>query len=129
MSDYSLIFVYGILKRGFSADLTRQGGEFQGPAEIDGANLHPIGGGVGLRFTEDKLRKAHGELFLIPDRLWKWLDRIESNGFCYTRKEVDVYTEDGSRKAWVYEHTFPDMKYNEPFEDGCYHGGLGHANI
>jgi gamma-glutamylcyclotransferase (GGCT)/AIG2-like uncharacterized protein YtfP len=131
--DTSLIFVYGILKRGFSADLTKYGGKFLGKAEIVGANLHPIGGGVGLRFTEDTRRVAYGELFEIPNELWRWLDSIESNGFAYTRKIVPVILHNDSSggevildmlNAWVYEHTFPDMRYREPFEDGVYHAAL-----
>lgn len=80
---------------------------------------------------KDPLGIAHGELFEIRPELWPGLDRIESNGFCYTRKEVEVslvntpeahyeYEECGNVTAWVYEHTYPGFEYTNPIENGRY---------
>lgn len=112
----NIIFVYGILKRGFDLDLEENGGRFICPATLPGAVLHSIGSGVGLRFSEDPLEVVPwGELFLVPGRnTWRWLDTIESNGFCYTRKVVNVFPHAIPQlppRAWVYEHTFPGFDY------------------
>jgi gamma-glutamylcyclotransferase (GGCT)/AIG2-like uncharacterized protein YtfP len=120
--ESNLLFVYGILKRGFGADLEEQiDATFISEATIANAQLYGIGGGVGLRFeTTDS--PAIGEVFEIKsDRLWAELDWLESNGFCYTRKVVDVIsTTLGPLKAWVYEHTFPNMTYDHPLEGNVY---------
>jgi gamma-glutamylcyclotransferase (GGCT)/AIG2-like uncharacterized protein YtfP len=65
---------------------------------------------------------AKGEVFEIPDKLWPWLDDIEQNGFCYTRKVENVYfdTHGEFKEAWVYAHTFPGMKYTTPIESNEY---------
>lgn len=101
------LFVYGILKRGKSLDLTHKGCEFLGKAELPGATLYNVGHGVGLRLNDNKLSRAHGELFRIPASLWRWLDIVESNGHIYTRKIVHpVDDNDKVVTAWVYEHNF-----------------------
>src|SRR5271157_1217215 len=126
----NLLFVYGILKRGKSADLTQYGGKFIGVAKLEGAQLYHIGHGVGLRlepqsngdyFDLGEIVAAHGEVWEIPDPLWDWLDSIESNGFVYTRKVVTPEVHDTNGKggmvlmdAWTYVHTFPGMKYTSP---------------
>jgi|SRR6267378_234468 len=126
-SDF--LFVYGILKRGFILDLTRRA-EFIGEAMLPSAILYKIGSGVGLRFIEDNNRKVYGEVFKIPSRLWEWLDDIESNGVAYTRKIVEVAVGNpegpdyGWMMAWVYEHTFPGMKYDRPILNGVYNAHI-----
>jgi gamma-glutamylcyclotransferase (GGCT)/AIG2-like uncharacterized protein YtfP len=135
------LMVYGILKRGFALDLTKRGCKFLGEAQLPGANLYGMGykdatrtwTGVGLRLVEDPNRVAYGELFEMPEspevehgsRLWHWLDSIEQNGHCYTRKivavklpivccnECDEVVKHETEHAWVYEHTFPGCKYDE----------------
>ena len=123
------LFVYGILKKGYELDLATYGVWFIGEARIEGATLygiHPTGqgeySGVGLRL--DGLNTAYGELWEIPEYLWDWLDMIEQNNRCYTRKmvEVQVMDKDGagvtSVNAWVYEHTYPGFKYEYPIKGG-----------
>lgn len=129
----SKLAVYGILKRGFSLDLSKPeyGGKFLDDGIIQSAQLHAISYGVGLRFVEDPLQVAHVELFEIPDELWDWLDQIESNGRVYTRKVVQVHVEDLYKgydlttNAWVYEHMFLNTqeeydKYYPKIESGRY---------
>lgn len=113
-----LLFVYGILKRNFSLDLTKKGASFMGPDALPGAQLFQMGGGVGLRLDESfrDCPLAQGEVFEIPDSLWRWLDSIEQNGFCYTRRVVE--TKFGP--AWVYEHTFPGTQYRMPIPANDY---------
>ena len=150
----SKLFVYGILKRGYELDLTDYGATFIGEAHIPGAILYGIGKnwhheshpnegrefhGVGLAMGGPNIgpnRVAHGELWDIPDKLWDWLDQIEQNGFCYTRKVVPVLHKEDSRfsivaktyfnaeedhlvtDAWVYEYTYPGFDYANPIESG-----------
>lgn len=148
--DNNKLMVYGILKRGFALDLTKHGCKFLGECQLVGANLYgrefrdATGSwtGVGLRFDDDPEGVAYGELFEIPDRVehpegkrgwsvWDWLDSIEQNGYCYTRKIVRVEmwpekrhklesglvaTMDALERiqyAWVYEHTYPGCKYDK----------------
>ncbi len=134
----SKLFVYGILKRGYELDLSDYRAKFIGEAHIPGAVLYGIGKnwhheghpnegrefhGVGLGLDKDPGRVAHGELWDIPDTLWDWLDQIEQNGFCYTRKVVpvrldicpDVYK---TINSWVYEYTYPGFDYANPIESG-----------
>jgi len=127
--ENNLLFVYGILKRGFDADLLKYKAEFKGEAYIEGATLYRIGRGVGLRLGDSNTSAAYGEVFSVPtDRLWQWLDSIESNGLVYTRKVVPVNLfKDADGKgvaqvldAWVYEHTYPRMVYDRPIEGGVY---------
>lgn len=122
----SRLFVYGILKRGFPLDLKQYGGKFLGKARIAGTQLYHIGGGVGLRKTADLEAKAVGELWEIPNSLWRWLDDIEQNGFCYTREWFNaefVFKEDGDlTSAQAYVHSYPGMDYVNPVEGNDWHG-------
>ena len=115
-----LLLVYGILKRGKSLDLQANGCPFLGEATLDGANLYRIGGGVGLKLNEKGV--IHGEVFIVRDTLWPWLDEIEGNGFIYTRKVVRPTLKSGDVvRAWVYEHN-AKFRPEEKIEDGVYRG-------
>lgn len=137
----NLLFVYGILKRGYELDLTEHGARFVSKAHIPNAALYGIGrrwdheshpnesreySGVGLRLNIGPLWVAHGELFEIPDNLWDWLDGIENNGHTYERKVVRVELNramEGDRAdAWVYEHMHPFEKHDReiPIEGGIF---------
>lgn len=139
------LFVYGILKRGLELDLEQYGAEFVGEAHIPGAVLYGIGRnwhheshpndgrefhGVGLKLDVGPDGLAHGELWNIPDSLWDWLDGIEQQGFCYTRKVVPVrlnaypagapYDSEAYKtvNSWVFEYTHPAMKWENPIMSG-----------
>lgn len=137
------LFVYGILKRGYELDLSNHGARFLGEAHIPGAVLYGIGRvfrerdedqrrpwrGVGLGLDKDPNGVAHGELWDVTG-LWGWLDDIEQNGFCYTRKIVPVrlntlpagapYDSEAYKtvQAYVYEYTYPNFDYANPIEGG-----------
>lgn len=128
------LFVYGILRRGHVLDLEDRGCEFIGRAHMQGAVLHNLGGGVGLRLGGEK--NAYGELFRITDpKMWDWLDTIENNGWAYTRSIESVFrstmVSDGValhlHKAWVYVHTYygsdEDYKDIPIFEKGIFPKG------
>jgi gamma-glutamylcyclotransferase (GGCT)/AIG2-like uncharacterized protein YtfP len=113
--DSSKIFVYGILRKGFSLDLSNYGGMYVKDAEIKNAQLYWIGNrmGVGLRFEFSK-KPAQGEVWMIPNSLWSWLDEIEGvKRQVYTRRTA--YTTDRT-KVQLYEHTYPQMLYGDPIE-------------
>lgn len=123
--ENNLLFVYGILKRGFELDLRHYGATFVGESEITGASLYGIHDGVGLRLNDDPEEVAHGEIFTIPDELWGWLDTIETNGHVYERKEVLARStrRNDLIKVWVYEHIYmPVGWYSEDrkLKDGVY---------
>ena len=129
----SKLFCYGILKKGFGASLDQfKGTNFLGEAFLQGAQLHSIHTGVGLRFSGDPLEVAQGEVWEIPPDMWEWLDRIENNGRVYTRKIVTAVVEDSrdglqEHEAWVYEHVLfgPQAEYDlkwPKIESGCFGG-------
>lgn len=127
MNTTNKLFVYGILKRGFQLDLTKYGCKFLGEALLTGAVLHKIGDGTGLRFSEDPLEVAFGEVFEIDDvGLWAWLDEIEANGHNYNRVLTTSCIEDSRDglkeiECWVYEHiACGDYKDIPTFEDGVF---------
>ena len=121
-----LLFVYGILKRGFELDLSNYGGEFLGEAKLHGANIYSIGDGVGLRLSENSKDIVHGEVFEIPNNLWKWLDAIENHPYTYKREIVKVIRRIDNgisvMRAWVYIHqySFENYKNSKKFENGRY---------
>lgn len=134
MKETNLLFVYGILKRGFSLDLSLDKGcKFIGEAQLPGASLHAIGMGVGMRLHTTNT--AHGEVFEIPERLWKWLDGIEgvAHGvYARTLVKPAVTIEHAGHKeietvdAFAYEHVmWPSERYNAGnlIESGLYVGG------
>ena len=126
MIDNDLLFVYGILKKGHCLSLDEnEEATFVSDGYIRNAELYHIGGGVGLRLNVPGAT-AFGEIYQINDELWNWLDRIENNGITYTRKVVDVSTPNGSLKAWVYEHTYPEFEYTDPIEGGWYEVNEGY---
>ena len=116
------LFCYGILKRGFSLDLSREGAKFLGEATLQPANLYRIGQGVGLRIEDEG--KVYGEVFEIPPVMWKWLDRIENHPHTYQRQlvEASLYADDLSVigvNCWVYVHQHPEY-FGELIESGNY---------
>lgn len=122
----NLLFVYGILKRDYPLDLRHHGCIFESEGSITEATLYRIGSGVGLRFTPGVPEKAaFGEVFRVPtERIWNWLDYIESNGFTYTRRVVNVMATrpkiNTPVEAWVYEHTWPGYAYTDEILRGWY---------
>jgi len=114
-----LLFVYGILKRGFSLDLRNYDAQFIDKAEFPGAKIYRIGSGVGLSLSKDITDIVYGEVFRIPHSLWGWLDDIEGHPYNYKReiqhiycpkacKSKDLVYMDGYINAYVYIHQRPN---------------------
>jgi gamma-glutamylcyclotransferase (GGCT)/AIG2-like uncharacterized protein YtfP len=130
------LFVYGILKRGFSLDLTREGAKFLGEATLQHANIYKIGEGVGLLLEDEG--KVYGEVFEIPERLWRWLDNIEGHPYTYMRQQIQVMLYEAVDRAgsveyqgneiecWTYVHQHPEYM-NELIETGSYQQGGRYA--
>ncbi len=104
--------------------MTKYHAVFLGEAQIDGANLYRIGSGVGLRYGNGTV---YGELFEIPNNLWRWLDDIEGHPVNYKREIVDVAignpegADFGWLEAFVYVHQYPFEKHNHrKIESGRY---------
>lgn len=104
MESPDLCFVYGTLRRGFGNHwvMRRAGGQFVGeatsqtpfPLVIDGLPYlldHP---GEGLR--------VEGELYRIPDRGWKILDRLEGHPDFYRRRVERFVINESIIEAWAY---------------------------
>ena len=99
------LFAYGILKRNFQLDLENYGATFIGEAVLQEANIYKIGSGVGLKLEDEG--KVYGEVFEIPNKLWRWLDGIEGRPYNYDRMVVEpVLYKVGEAgievDAWVY---------------------------
>ena len=127
MEKTNKLFVYGILKRGFSLDLSREGAKFIGEAILQPANLYSIGAGVGLLLENEG--KVHGEVFEIPnERMWKWLDRIEGHPHLYQRQRVwPVLTHSNDEvEAYVYVYQRPEY-LGRLIESGNYDDNSGYA--
>jgi gamma-glutamylcyclotransferase (GGCT)/AIG2-like uncharacterized protein YtfP len=125
------LFVYGILRKGFALDLTNEGATFIGNATLKNAQLYWLGNraGVGLRFEPTKV-SAVGEVWEIPDRLWKWLDDIEGvRHNVYKRLKTFPVLADGSApETYVYAHVYYEGNakkyYNDPIRSNDFAAGL-----
>ena len=127
MEKTNKLFVYGILKKGFSLDLSREGAKFIGEAILQPANIYSIGAGVGLLLEEEG--KVHGEVFEIPnERMWKWLDQIEGHPHLYQRQIVwPVLTHSNDEvEAYVYVYQRPEY-LGRLIESGNYDDNSGYA--
>lgn len=118
--DNNRLFVYGILRRGFAADLKNMGAKFISEATLKNAQLYWLGhrAGVGLRFQETK-SPAIGEVWEIPDKLWEYLDHIEGirHGVYKRIKTHPVLPDNSAPETWVYAHCYYEkspQNYNDP---------------
>lgn len=120
------LFVYGILRRGYAADLSQMGAEFVSEATLKNSQLYWLGNraGVGLRFEPTKI-PAQGEIWQIPDDLWEYLDLIEGvrNGVYKRLKAFPVLNNGTALETYVYLHTFYNTSpehYNDPIPSNSF---------
>jgi gamma-glutamylcyclotransferase (GGCT)/AIG2-like uncharacterized protein YtfP len=103
--EYS-VFVYGSLKRGFGNHDCLNGSEFLGSAvtEHDCYTMHSFGAFPAVSAADDN--PSHfiaGELYLVSRSTLEVLDRLEGNGHFYTRRLVNVQTNNRQIvEAWMY---------------------------
>ena len=120
------LFAYGILKKGFSLDLSREGAKFIGEAILQPANLYSIGAGVGLLLEDEG--KVHGEVFEIPERMWKWLDQIEGHPHLYQRQRVWPVLAHSNDEIEAYVYVYQRPEYlGRLIESGNYDDNSGYA--
>ena len=120
MKKGDFLFVYGTLRLGQSADLTRTGGAlFAGPDRVSG-RLYALGWLPGVKLDgetfDDAKPAVTGECFLIEDEsITARLDHYEGHPHLFCRKVVK--TESG-RDAWVYEYMGSTDYAASPVESG-----------
>jgi gamma-glutamylcyclotransferase (GGCT)/AIG2-like uncharacterized protein YtfP len=112
MQKGDLVFVYGTLRKGERADLSRYqqsfGVSYMGPDHISGMLFH-LGAYPGVKLTTDEFGEEHpsvvGEVFRILDAsITTILDAYEGYPSLYQRSEV---TTARGRKVWVYTYNHP----------------------
>lgn len=112
MDKGDFIFVYGTLRKGERADLSKQTGQFGvtyiGLDAINGGLYH-LGSYPGVKaaaepFDADK-PLVHGEVFLIRDlSIVSLLDAYEGYPHLYDRIQIESAA---GRKVWVYIYQHP----------------------
>lgn len=103
MKKGDFLFVYGTLRLGESADLSRTGKAlFVESSKIDG-DLYNLGWFPGVKLGTGNTVK--GDLFLIEDEsITPQLDRYEGHPTLFCRKQIGR-RDDGD--VWVYEYNGP----------------------
>ena len=93
------VFVYGTLKSGYGNNRLLEGHTFVGSFVVNGFKLYNYGFPAA---KEDENSKVRGEIWDIGDdqHTLRRLDGLESEGYMYHRKEVDVV--DFEEKAFMY---------------------------
>lgn len=114
-ADHALIFVYGTLRPGGSAEARMTGhGRWLGPASAPG-RLYRIAHYPGLVADADAGEPVHGALFEAadPDALLASLDiyercsRDDAEPHEYRRARIAVTHDGRSRMAWTYGRSMP----------------------
>ena len=100
------VFVYGSLKRGFGNHDCLSDAKFVGNAVTENSEYVMHSYGAFPAVSEAKNGVAYyvaGELYLVTRSIFEVLDRLEGNGHFYTRKLVNVLTDNGqTMRAWMY---------------------------
>ena len=127
--ECNLLYVYGILKRGYAADLSKMGAKFISEATMQNSQLYWIGKdrmGVGLRFEQDK-GPAQGEIWEIPESLWSYLDDIEGVKYNVYKRILTyplLVKIEVAVQAYVYAHIYYENEakkyYNDPIPNNCF---------
>lgn len=124
------LFVYGIFKRGGAGShMLLEECEYLGPATAPGFVLLDHSGpaamvpGTSYRMSRDDIA-VKGDLISVPDeqreKVFKILDRVESNGLGYIRAKIEVIPE-GKSRVEAYAYLF--MEYypsGDIIEDGIW---------
>lgn len=113
----AFLFVYGTLKKGFSAHriLKQSPAAFLGEAKTTpDYHLYDVGSFPGLIFDDSCDGGVHGELYQIPEAAFKNLDRYECvNTGLFRREEIEL--EDGAKaQAYIFNSNVENaVKINE----------------
>ena len=105
--DPNYVFVYGSLKRGFGNHRLVEDSTFVGSAMTLDKSYEMVSMGGFPGVIDGKSNRIQGELYEIDDKVFKLLDRLESNGSFYERHLTNVILLDNPNggkkyKAWIY---------------------------
>lgn len=95
------IFVYGSLKKGFGNNRFLATSEYVGETQTP-PNYNMVSFGVFPGVCSDGTFAISGEIYYVDNPTLIAIDRLEANGFFYTRELVEM--EDG-HEAWIYLFT------------------------
>ena len=93
------VFVYGTLLAG-EGNARRAGNARRTPAWTRGT-IYDTGWGFPA-YTREGETKIVGELLVVDDEGFRSMDRLEGHPRLYRREEIEVFTEAGPVRAWVY---------------------------
>ncbi len=119
------VFVYGTLKKGFPLDPARHNPAIEKirigiePATIKGT-LYDMIYFPAVKLGGDSIVEGEVHTY-ISDEILPLFDSIESEGFMYKRKIVEITTSTGTHKAIVYEYIDELDDYNI-IHDGIWRG-------
>ena len=101
------VFVYGTLKRGFSANSMLQGARYLGEGVIEGYDMYDLGSFPAIIEGEGKVR---GEVYEVDKGTLNLLDFYEGVPNLYVRKKVKVKMENGKIED-AYAYIFRNKRY------------------
>lgn len=115
MSDRTLIFVYGSLRRGgWNEGYLASGAEFVGPARTAGRCALYVCPTSGLPYmTFDAVSRIVGELYSVDDATLADLDALEGHPDSYLRTPVEIETAAGEvteAQVYVWLHDTTDLE-------------------
>ena len=93
------VFVYGTLLRGECNERWAKGAR-RYPAKTAGV-IYDTGFGYPA-FVRKGTDEVRGELLVVDDEGFASMDRLEGYPRLYRREEIDVWTQCGKGRAWVY---------------------------
>ena len=106
--NYTDIFVYGTLRRGFHNHRLLSTSEYLGTAKT-AEKFTMFSRGIPFVSRSKKLCQITGELYRVTDSVLSSVDSLESyypdspESSWYQRQEIDLITSDGSQKrAYIY---------------------------
>lgn len=103
LSNNPFVFVYGSLKSGFGNHSLLEESVFVGNALTKDSAFTMISFGAFPGVMLHGNKRVKGEVYRVNDYTMFMLDKLEGNGFFYTRHIQDFLLEDGTEiKAWIY---------------------------
>jgi gamma-glutamylcyclotransferase (GGCT)/AIG2-like uncharacterized protein YtfP len=104
------ILVYGTLMQGYRNHFLIENQKYLGNCKIKGFEMYHVHSFPGV--VEGK-GQIQGEVYQVDDSLLPALDKLESIGSMYDRKEVEIEIQGKSIKAWIYTWLLPIEKHME----------------
>ena len=98
------IFVYGSLKKGCYNDRLMKSSKFIDNGTIENMILYSLGAFPAIlpAGKNEKAFAIKGEIYEVSSETLNILDKLEGNGYFYTRKLHTINTSNGTLEAWVY---------------------------